>query len=40
VLVVVLLEVKVRREERWLAETYPGYDACRKRVRKFIPSVY
>ena len=40
VLVVVLLEVKVRREERWLAETYPGYDAYRKRVRKLIPFVY
>ena len=39
-LAIVLLEVKVRREERWLAETYPGYDAYRTRVRKFIPFVY
>lgn len=40
VLAIFLLEVKVRREERWLTETYPDYDAYRKRVRKFIPFVY
>ena len=39
-LAVVLLEVKVRREERWLTETYPAYDAYRRRVHKFIPFVY
>lgn len=39
-LAVVLLEVKVRREERWLSQACPGYDAYRKRVRKFIPLLY
>ena len=33
-------DVKSRREERWLAEKFPGYAAYQKRVRKLIPFVY
>jgi len=36
----VLFDLKARREERWLEETYPGYAEYRRRVRKFIPLVY
>jgi protein-S-isoprenylcysteine O-methyltransferase Ste14 len=36
----VFLEVKVRREERWLLERFPAYAAYQRRVRKFIPFVY
>jgi protein-S-isoprenylcysteine O-methyltransferase Ste14 len=34
------LEVKVRREEKWLLARFPGYADYRRRVRKFIPFVY
>jgi protein-S-isoprenylcysteine O-methyltransferase Ste14 len=34
------LDLKTRREERWLAERFPGYAAYRRRVRKLIPFVY
>jgi len=34
------LDVKSRREERWLAEAYPGYGDYRRRVRKLIPFLY
>jgi protein-S-isoprenylcysteine O-methyltransferase Ste14 len=34
------LELKTRREETWLLERYPGYDAYRRRVRwKFVPGI-
>lgn len=36
----VLLDVKSRREERWLAEKFPAYADYRRRVRKLIPFVY
>jgi protein-S-isoprenylcysteine O-methyltransferase Ste14 len=36
----VLLDAKSRREERWLMERFPAYDAYRRRVRKLIPFVY
>jgi protein-S-isoprenylcysteine O-methyltransferase Ste14 len=36
----VLIEVKVRQEEQWLLERFPGYAAYRRRVRKLIPFVY
>jgi protein-S-isoprenylcysteine O-methyltransferase Ste14 len=36
----VFLDVKSAREERWLADAYPGYDDYRRRVRKLIPFVY
>ena len=36
----VLLDVKSRREERWLAEKYDGYRAYSTQVRRLIPFVY
>lgn len=36
----VLLDVKSRREERWLADKFPAYAAYRKRVRKLVPFIY
>jgi protein-S-isoprenylcysteine O-methyltransferase Ste14 len=36
----VFLDVKSRREERWLAERFPAYATYRRRVRKLIPFVY
>jgi protein-S-isoprenylcysteine O-methyltransferase Ste14 len=36
----VLLDVKSRREEKWLAERFPTYANYQKRVRKLIPFVY
>jgi protein-S-isoprenylcysteine O-methyltransferase Ste14 len=32
--------MKARREERWLAEAYPGYAGYKRRTRKLIPFVY
>jgi len=34
------LDVKSRREERWLVERFPEYAAYRRRVRKLVPFVY
>jgi protein-S-isoprenylcysteine O-methyltransferase Ste14 len=39
-LLAIVLDVKSRREERWLIEKYPDYEAYRQRVRKLIPFVY
>jgi protein-S-isoprenylcysteine O-methyltransferase Ste14 len=36
----VLLDVKSRREERWLAERFPAYAAYQQRVRKLVPFIY
>jgi protein-S-isoprenylcysteine O-methyltransferase Ste14 len=36
----VLLDVKSRREERWLAGKFPAYGAYQRRVRKLIPFLY
>jgi protein-S-isoprenylcysteine O-methyltransferase Ste14 len=36
----VFLDVKSRREEKWLAERFPKYSAYQQRVRKLIPFVY
>lgn len=36
----VFFDVKSRREERWLAEAFPGYAAYRRRVKKLIPFIY
>ena len=36
----VFIEVKVRQEEKWLLERFPGYSAYQRRVRKLIPFVY
>jgi protein-S-isoprenylcysteine O-methyltransferase Ste14 len=35
-----LLDVKSRREERWLVEKFPEYRAYQQRVRKLLPFVY
>jgi protein-S-isoprenylcysteine O-methyltransferase Ste14 len=39
-LLAIVLDVKSRREERWLSEKYPDYAAYRQRVRKLIPFIY
>ena len=36
----VFLDLKARREERWLVERYPGYGDYQRRVRKLVPFVY
>jgi protein-S-isoprenylcysteine O-methyltransferase Ste14 len=36
----VLLDMKSRREERWLVEKFPEYRAYQQRVRKLLPFVY
>ena len=36
----VFLELKIRREEKWLVDRFPGYSEYRRRVRKFIPYLY
>lgn len=40
VLLCVFLDVKSRREERWLAEKFPDYAAYQRRVCKLIPFLY
>jgi protein-S-isoprenylcysteine O-methyltransferase Ste14 len=36
----VFFDLKSRREEAWLLDAYPGYEAYRRRVRKLVPFVY
>lgn len=36
----IFLDVKARREERWLTETYPEYGEYSRRVRKLVPFLY
>lgn len=36
----VLFDLKSRREEAWLAERHPGYAAYQRRVRKLLPGLY
>jgi len=36
----VVLDLKARREEVWLAERYPEYPEYRSRTHRFIPGVY
>ena len=36
----VFLDVKSRREERWLTEKFPTYTVYQQRVRKLVPFVY
>jgi protein-S-isoprenylcysteine O-methyltransferase Ste14 len=36
----VLLDIKSRREERWLLEKFPEYRQYQRRVRKLVPFVY
>jgi len=40
VLLLLFLDVKSRREERWLSAKFSSYADYRKRVRKLIPFVY
>jgi protein-S-isoprenylcysteine O-methyltransferase Ste14 len=37
---VVVLDLKARREEAWLADAYPGYEAYRRRTHRFVPGLY
>lgn len=39
-LLFICLDIKARREERWLTEKFQGYDAYRRRVRRLIPFIY
>jgi protein-S-isoprenylcysteine O-methyltransferase Ste14 len=34
------LDLKSRREERWLSARFPGYEAYRRRWRRLIPFVH
>ena len=36
----VLLDVKARREEKWLVARFPAYATYQQRVRKLIPFIY
>jgi protein-S-isoprenylcysteine O-methyltransferase Ste14 len=36
----VFLDVKARREEKWLVERFPVYTNYQQRVRKLIPFIY
>ncbi|HEX7486037.1 MAG TPA: isoprenylcysteine carboxylmethyltransferase family protein [Vicinamibacterales bacterium] len=33
-------DLKSRREERWLADRFPGYRAYQRRVRRLVPFLY
>ncbi len=35
-----LLDVKARREERWLRQQFPEYAGYERRVRRFVPLIY
>ncbi len=37
---IVLLDLKARREEAWLVERYPDYEQYRRRTRRFVPGLY
>jgi protein-S-isoprenylcysteine O-methyltransferase Ste14 len=37
---VLLFDLKARREEAWLAARFPGYRDYQRRVRKFLPFIY
>jgi protein-S-isoprenylcysteine O-methyltransferase Ste14 len=36
----IILDVKARREERWLNEMFDGYGRYKARVRRLIPFIY
>jgi protein-S-isoprenylcysteine O-methyltransferase Ste14 len=40
ILLLAFLDVKSRREERWLVEKFPDYAVYRRRVRRLIPFLY
>lgn len=33
-------DLKIRREERWLRQQYPDYDAYARRVKRLVPWIY
>ena len=39
-LLAVVLDLKRRREERWLGDRYPGYAAYRARTKALVPYLY
>lgn len=39
-LLAAFLDAKARREEAWLVERYPAYQAYRGRSKRFVPRVY
>ena len=39
-LLFVILDLKRRREETWLVERFPGYEAYRRRTRALLPWLY
>jgi protein-S-isoprenylcysteine O-methyltransferase Ste14 len=39
-LLAAFLDIKSRREELWLVERFPEYEAYRRRTRRLIPSIY
>lgn len=40
VILFIFFDLKSRREEQWLSEKYPTYEAYRRKTRKLIPFVY
>jgi protein-S-isoprenylcysteine O-methyltransferase Ste14 len=40
VLLAFILIQKLHREERWLAEKYPGYKAYSRRTKRLLPWIY
>jgi protein-S-isoprenylcysteine O-methyltransferase Ste14 len=40
VVLFLFFDLKSRREERWLAESYPDYPTYQKRVKKLVPFLY
>jgi protein-S-isoprenylcysteine O-methyltransferase Ste14 len=40
IILFVFLDIKSRREERWLIEKLPGYTGYQRRVRRLIPFIY
>lgn len=40
VLVFIWLDLKSRREEKWLGEKYPDYSAYQTRVKRLVPYLY
>ena len=39
-ILLIFFDIKSRREEKWLSEKYPEYEAYKRRVKKLIPFVY
>ena len=40
IILLAFLDIKSRREERWLVEAFPAYADYRRRVKKLVPFVY